>query len=72
MAVALIEPGRLDSSGPGEAVLRWRDEHSEAWLDLWWQPRDTAQRDHAGSRVGVYVIEGRAWNEPLTIGQPPQ
>src|SRR5262249_38403160 len=21
--------------------------------------------------VGVHVIEGRAWNEPLTIGEPP-
>src|SRR5215470_15232406 len=41
LAAALIEPGRLDRSGPGEAVLLWRDEHSEAWLNLWWQPRDT-------------------------------
>ena len=41
LAAALIEPGRLDRSGAGEAVLLWRDEHSEAWLNLWWQPRDT-------------------------------
>ena len=40
-AAALIKPDRLDRSGPGEAVLLWRDEHSEAWLNLWWQPRDT-------------------------------
>jgi len=72
LAAALIEPGLLDSSGPGEAVLLWRDEHSEAWLNLWWQPRDTGYHDHTGSCVGVHVIEGRAWNEPLTIGEPPQ
>ena len=71
LAAALIEPGRLDRSGPGEAVLLWRDEHSEAWLNLWWQPRDTGYHDHAGSCVGVHVIEGRAWHEPLTIGKPP-
>src|SRR5579859_4594577 len=72
LAAGLIEPDRLDRSGPGEAVLLWRDEHSEAWLNLWWQPRDTGYHDHAGSCVGVYVIEGRAWNEPLTIGKPPE
>ena len=71
-AAALIEPGRLDRSGPGEAVLLWRDEHSEAWLNLWWQPRDTGYHDHTGSCVGVHVIEGRAWNEPLTVGEPPE
>ena len=71
LAAALIEPGRLDRSGTGEAVLLWRDEHSEAWLNLWWQPRDTGYHDHAGSCVGVHVIEGRAWHEPLTISKPP-
>src|SRR5215471_9317689 len=72
LAAALIEPGRLDRSGPGEAVLLWRDEHSEAWLNLWWQPRDTGYHDHTGSCVGVHVIEGRAWHEPLTVGKPPK
>jgi Cysteine dioxygenase type I len=71
-AAALVERDRLDHSGPGEAVLLWRDEHSEAWLNLWWQPRDTGYHDHTGSCVGVHVIEGRAWNEPLTIGEPPE
>ena len=47
-------------------------EHSEAWLNLWWQPRDTGYHDHTGSCVGVHVIEGRAWNEPLTVGEPPE
>jgi len=72
LAAGLIEPGGLDRSGPGEAVLLWRDEHSEAWLNLWWQPRDTGYHDHTGSCVGVHVIEGRAWNEALTIGEPPE
>ena len=71
LTAALIEPGRLDRADPGEAVLLWRDEHSEAWLNLWWQPRDTGYHDHTGSCVGVYVIAGRAWNEPLTVGTPP-
>ncbi len=71
LAAALIEPGRLDRAGSGEAVLLWRDEHSEGWLNLWWQPRDTGYHDHTGSCVGVHVIAGRAWNEPLTIGTPP-
>jgi hypothetical protein len=71
LAAGLIEPGLLDRSGSGEAVLLWRDEHSEAWLNLWWQPRDTGYHDHTGSCVGVHVIEGRAWNEPLTVGGPP-
>ncbi len=70
-AAALIDPGRLDRSGSGQAVLLWRDEHSEAWLNLWWQPRDTGYHDHTGSCVGVHVIAGRAWNEPLTVGVPP-
>jgi hypothetical protein len=71
LAAELVEPGWLDRTGPGEAVLLWRDEHSEAWLNLWWQRRDTGYHDHDGSCVGVHVIAGRAWNEPLTVGTPP-
>jgi hypothetical protein len=52
------------------AVLLWRDDHSEAWLNLWWQPRDTGYHDHTGSCVGVYVLAGRAWHESLTLGRP--
>jgi hypothetical protein len=37
-----------------------------------WQPRDTGYHDHTGSCVGVHVIECRAWNEPLTVGGPPE
>jgi hypothetical protein len=71
LAGALVSPGQLDQDGSGEAVLLWRDEHSEAWLNLWWQPRDTGYHDHDGSCVGVYVIAGRAWNEALTVGTAP-
>jgi Cysteine dioxygenase type I len=69
-AAALIDLERLDRAGSGEAVLLWHDEHSEAWLNLWWQPRDTGYHDHDGSCVGVYVLAGRAWNEALTVGPP--
>ena len=51
-------------------MLLWRDEHSEAWLNLWWQSRDTGYHDHSGSCVGVHVITGRVWHEPLTLGTP--
>jgi hypothetical protein len=71
LAAATIDLDRLDRAGYGDAVLLWRDEHSEAWLNLWWQPRDTGYHDHAGSCVGVHVIAGRAWNEALTFGGPP-
>jgi hypothetical protein len=69
-AAALVDLSALDRAGRGEAMLLWRDAHSEAWLNLWWQPRDTGYHDHDGSAVGVYVIEGRAWNEPLVVGAP--
>ncbi len=60
----------LDRTSAGDAVLLWRSDTSEAWLNLWWQPRDTGFHDHAGSCVGVYVIEGTARNEGLMIGGP--
>ena len=60
----------LDRSGAGDATLLWRNESSEGWLNLWWRPRDTGFHDHDGSCVGVYVIEGRARNEPLVVGRP--
>ena len=67
-AAGLVELAAIDRTGPGDAMLLWRDPHSEAWLNLWWEPRDTGYHDHDGSAVGVYVIEGRAWNEPLVVG----
>ncbi|MDH4176201.1 MAG: hypothetical protein OEW31_02800 [Thermoleophilia bacterium] len=67
-AAALVDLAALDSSGAGGATLLWRTEHSEAWLNTWWQPRDTGYHDHGGSCVGVHVLAGRATNEPLVIG----
>lgn len=69
-AAALIDLAALDRSGPGEAKLLWRNESSEGWLNLWWDPRDTGYHDHDGSGVGVYVIEGRASNVALALDGP--
>src|SRR5262249_62213379 len=57
LAAALIEPGRLDSTGQGEAGLLWRDEQSEAWVKLWWQPPEN--RDHDHNRPGGRGRGGR-------------
>ena len=48
-AGALVDLAALDRSGPGSAVLLWRNQHSEAWLNTWWEPRDTGYHDHEGS-----------------------
>lgn len=69
-AAALVEVAELDRRGAGEAQLLWRSESSEAWLNLWWEARDTGYHDHDGSAVGVYVIEGRAYNEALGLAGP--
>lgn len=69
-AAMALDPVVLDRSHAGDALLLWRSQSSEAWLNLWWQPRDTGFHDHDGSCVGVYVIEGVARNEPLVFGQP--
>jgi cysteine dioxygenase type I len=67
---ALVDPSAHDRGGEGEAVLLWRNDHSEAWLNTWWEPRDTGFHDHDGSCVGVYVVEGRVRNEPLVVSGP--
>jgi Cysteine dioxygenase type I len=67
-AGAFIDVAGLDRSGPGTAVRLWRNQHSEAWLNTWWEPRDTGFHDHGGSCVGVYVLEGRARAEALIVG----
>jgi histidine ammonia-lyase len=66
-AAALIDLAALDRSGRGEAQLLWRNDSSEAWLNLWWDPRDTGYHDHDGSGVGVHVIEGHASNAALAL-----
>jgi hypothetical protein len=63
-----IELGALERGGVGSFELLWRDEHSEAWLNTWWEPRDTGFHDHGGSCVGVHVLEGRATSEALVVG----
>jgi hypothetical protein len=67
-AAAVIDVSALDRTTAGDALLLWRSDSSEAWLNLWWQERDTGYHDHDGSCVGVYVIEGIARNEPLVFG----
>ena len=69
-AAARIDPAALARDGSGSFELLWRNEHSEAWLNTWWEARDTGFHDHGGSCVGVFVIEGRAANEALTVGGP--
>jgi hypothetical protein len=63
-----IDLGALERDGEGSSELLWRDEHSEAWLNTWWEPRDTGFHDHGGSCVGVHVLEGRATSEALVVG----
>ena len=55
-AAALIELDGLDREGSGEAVMLWRTDGSEAWLNTWWQPRDSGFHDHDGSCGGVHVL----------------
>ncbi|HTX09541.1 MAG TPA: hypothetical protein VME22_13065 [Solirubrobacteraceae bacterium] len=69
-AASALDISALDRARAGDAVLLWRSDASEAWLNLWWQARDTGYHDHDGSCVGVYVIEGIARNESLVIAQP--
>ena len=69
-AAEAIDLGGLARDGAGGAVLLWRSPSSEAWLNLWWEQRDTGYHDHDGSCVGVHVIEGVARNEALMYGRP--
>ncbi|HUF01484.1 MAG TPA: hypothetical protein VMN35_03585 [Gaiellaceae bacterium] len=66
-AAGLVDLAELDRAGDGSYELLWRTSHSEAWLNTWWEPRDTGFHDHGGSCVGVYVVEGRARAEGLTL-----
>jgi hypothetical protein len=69
-AAAALDLSELDRVTAGDALLLWRSDSSEAWLNLWWAERDTGYHDHDGSCVGVYVIEGVARNEPLVFAGP--
>jgi hypothetical protein len=49
-AAARIDLDALDRGGPEEAVNLWRTDGSEAWLNTWWQPRDSGFHEQdAGS-----------------------
>jgi len=67
-AASLVDASALPREGGGSATCLWRDEHSEGWLNTWWDERDTGFHDHGGSCVGVYVLEGRAHTEALVVG----
>ena len=67
-AAERIDLEALERGGGGSFELLWRDDHSEAWLNTWWEPRDTGFHDHGGSCVGVHVLEGRASSEALVVG----
>jgi hypothetical protein len=69
-AAALVDTAALDRGGSGSYELLWADEHSIAWLNTWWEARDTGYHDHDGSAVGVHVLEGTVTNEGLPIGGP--
>jgi hypothetical protein len=66
-AAARIDLEALDRSGEGEAVMLWRNEGSEAWLNTWWQARDSGFHDHGGSGGGVYVVAGEVTGEYLQM-----
>jgi hypothetical protein len=66
-AGALIDVDALDRAGEGEAVQLWSTDGSEAWLNTWWQPRDSGFHDHGGSCGGVFVIEGEVTGEYLQV-----
>src|ERR1700679_527842 len=68
LAALALDISALDRKQAGVAVLLWRSESSEAWLNLWWEPRDTGYHDHDGSCVGVHVINGIRRNEPPMTG----
>jgi hypothetical protein len=66
-AAGLVDLEALDRDGEGSYELLWRTDHSEAWLNTWWEARDTGFHDHGGSCVGVYLLEGRARVEGLVV-----
>jgi hypothetical protein len=69
-AAEFVDIAALPRTGPGTYVLLWADEHSIAWLNTWWERRDTGYHDHDGSAVGVCIVEGSVTNEGLPIGSP--
>ena len=60
----------VQAGNPRLYALLWRDQHSEAWLLSWSEPRDTGFHDHDGSCGAIYVVDGQVSEEPLVIGKP--
>jgi hypothetical protein len=69
-AAAFVDLATLERQGEGYYELLWRTPTSEAWLNVWLEPRDTGFHDHGGSCVGVYVLAGRARHEALVVRGP--
>ena len=66
-AAALIDVAGLDRCGRGRGRAALETDGSEAWLNTWWQPRDSGFHDHGGSCGGVFVIAGEVTGEYLQV-----
>ena len=73
-AARVVDPDALADENARQRIyeLLWRNEHSEAWLLSWNEPRDTGYHDHDGSCGAVAVLEGRITEEPLVVGGAPR
>ncbi len=71
-AAAAVDPAEHLLDDPHQRIFErlWQNEHSEAWLVSFWEPKDTGYHDHSYSSGGIYVIEGRVTEEPLVVGGP--
>lgn len=69
-ASAVLDAATLARDGRGETVPLWRNAVSEAWLNTWWEARDSGFHDHDGSCGGVFVLEGSVRSESLVVGGP--
>src|SRR5262249_34214320 len=69
-AAALVGGAALDRESDGAATPLWRNAVSEAWLNTWWERRDSGFHDHDGSCGGVFVLEGSVRGESLIVGGP--
>ena len=67
-AAALLDVSNIDRSGPGNALLLWRNESSEAWLNLWWQPRERQTRPR---RLLRWRLRHRRTRAKRAVGRRP-
>ena len=66
-AAALVDRESLDRAGDGTTTMLWRNAVCEAWLNTWWEARDSGFHDHDGSCGGVFVLEGTVRGESLVV-----